>query len=191
MQLEIRAGATSINSNLSQVKKQKARRKNATTRLLKLPFQNTHTQRQHTPKPESVMETDGPQQKNVHSKNQYCSSNNTVLLTEHGLRKKRPRKIDDPAIKHDVPTHSGHKTLIHKGQEAMSREKKKAKEMKKGHEESAAATATKLLEKKKKNNQPTNREYLPCLLLRNRIHRQDSGKMAKGRKNPRLSDSYK
>jgi hypothetical protein len=189
MQLEIRAGATSITSNLSQLKKQKARRKNATRRLLKLPFQNRHTQRQHTPKPESVMETDGPQQKNAHSKNQYCSSNNTVLLTQHGLRKNRPRKIDDPAIKHNVPTHSGHKTVIHKGQEAMSREKKKIKEMKKGHEESAAATATKLLEKKKNNNnqptnQPTNREYLTCLLLRNRIRRQDSGKMAKGRENP-------
>jgi hypothetical protein len=157
MQLDIRAGVTSITSNLSQLRKQKARRKNATIRLLKLPFQNMHTQRQHTPKPESVMETDGPQQKNAHSKNQYCSSNNTALLTQHGLRKKRPRKIDDPAIKHNVPTHSGHKTLIHKGQEAMSREKKKIKEMKKGHEESAAATATKLLEKKKNNNnQPTN-----------------------------------
>jgi hypothetical protein len=112
-----------------------------------------------------MMETDGPQQKNAHSKNQYCSSNNTVLLTQHGLRKKRPRKIDDPAIKHNVPTHSGHKTLIHKGQEAMSREKKKIKEMKKGHEESAAATATKLLEKKKKNNnnnQPTVNTLLAC-----------------------------
>ncbi len=38
---------------------------------------------------------------------------------------------------------------------------------------------------------PTNREYLTCLLLRNRIHRQDSGKMAKGRGNPWVSDSYK
>jgi hypothetical protein len=79
------------------------------------------------------------------------------------LRKKRPRKIDDPAIKHNVPTHSSHKTVIHKGQEAMSREKKKIKEMRKGHEESAAATATKLLEKKKNNNhQPTVNTLLAC-----------------------------
>ncbi len=79
------------------------------------------------------------------------------------MRKKRPRKIDDPAIKHNVPTHSSHKTVIHKGQEAMSREKKKIKEMRKGHEESAAATATKLLEKKKNNNhQPTVNTLLAC-----------------------------
>jgi hypothetical protein len=79
------------------------------------------------------------------------------------LRKKRPRKIDDPAIKHNVPTHCGHKTVIHKGQEAMSRERKKIKEMRKGHEASAAATATKLLEKKNNNNhQPTVNTLLAC-----------------------------